>query len=91
MKKELMISFYFMYFPWEDLSEDGEGRMKYGYVRVSTREQNEDRQLIALHEMGVECASSLRTINVYGSAPVFLVGVFMSSSLTGMILDEGVA
>ena len=25
----------------------------YGYVRVSTREQNEDRQLIALHEQGV--------------------------------------
>lgn len=26
----------------------------YGYVRVSTREQNEDRQLIALREVGVE-------------------------------------
>ena len=26
----------------------------YGYVRVSTREQNEDRQLIALREAGVE-------------------------------------
>ncbi len=26
----------------------------YGYVRVSTREQNEDRQLIALRESGVE-------------------------------------
>ena len=26
----------------------------YGYVRVSTREQNEDRQIIALHEQGVE-------------------------------------
>lgn len=25
----------------------------YGYVRVSTKEQNEDRQMIALHEMGV--------------------------------------
>ncbi len=25
----------------------------YGYVRVSTREQNEDRQLIALHEAGI--------------------------------------
>lgn len=25
----------------------------YGYIRVSTREQNEDRQLIALREMGV--------------------------------------
>lgn len=25
----------------------------YGYARVSTREQNEDRQMIALHEMGV--------------------------------------
>lgn len=26
----------------------------YGYIRVSTREQNEDRQLIALREIGVE-------------------------------------
>ena len=25
----------------------------YGYARVSTREQNEDRQIIALMEMGV--------------------------------------
>lgn len=25
----------------------------YGYIRVSTREQNEDRQVIALHEVGV--------------------------------------
>lgn len=28
--------------------------MKYGYVRVSTREQKEDRQLIAMNEFGVE-------------------------------------
>ncbi len=28
--------------------------MKYGYIRVSTREQNEERQLIALREYGVE-------------------------------------
>ena len=28
--------------------------MNYGYVRVSTREQNEERQLIALREWGVE-------------------------------------
>lgn len=28
--------------------------MIYGYTRVSTQEQNEDRQVIALHEMGVE-------------------------------------
>ena len=26
----------------------------YGYARVSTREQNEDRQIIALKEMGVQ-------------------------------------
>ena len=25
----------------------------YGYVRVSTREQNEDRQMLALGEMGI--------------------------------------
>ena len=30
----------------------------YGYVRVSTREQNEDRQLIALHELGVEARNT---------------------------------
>ena len=28
--------------------------MEYGYIRVSTREQNEQRQLIALREFGVE-------------------------------------
>ncbi len=27
----------------------------YGYIRVSTREQNEDRQMIALKEVGVPC------------------------------------
>lgn len=27
--------------------------MKYGYIRVSTREQNEDRQVIALREWGI--------------------------------------
>ncbi|MBQ9300902.1 MAG: recombinase family protein [Clostridia bacterium] len=26
----------------------------YGYVRVSSTDQNEDRQVIALHELGVE-------------------------------------
>lgn len=31
----------------------------YGYVRVSTREQNEDRQLTAMREMGVS------TSNIY--------------------------
>ena len=30
------------------------GRMIYGYVRVSSRDQNEDRQLAALREIGVE-------------------------------------
>lgn len=29
-------------------------KQMYGYVRVSTREQNEDRQLLALREFGVE-------------------------------------
>ena len=27
--------------------------MIYGYVRVSTKDQNEDRQLLALHELGI--------------------------------------
>ena len=25
----------------------------YGYIRVSTKEQNEDRQLVALHELNI--------------------------------------
>ena len=33
--------------------ESQEKQKVYGYVRVSTREQNEDRQVIALKEMGV--------------------------------------
>lgn len=28
--------------------------MEYGYVRVSTREQNEQRQIIALTEFGID-------------------------------------
>lgn len=28
--------------------------MEYGYVRISTKEQNEDRQMIAMREFGVE-------------------------------------
>ena len=28
--------------------------MEYGYVRVSTREQNEQRQVVALKEYGIE-------------------------------------
>ena len=31
--------------------------MEYGYIRVSTREQNEDRQLIALEEWGVKAGN----------------------------------
>ena len=29
------------------------GSEKYGYIRVSSREQNEDRQFLALREAGV--------------------------------------
>ena len=29
-------------------------KMTYGYVRVSSRDQNEDRQIIAMHEFGIE-------------------------------------
>jgi hypothetical protein len=32
---------------------DMEGQKFYGYMRCSSREQNEDRQLIALKEMGI--------------------------------------
>lgn len=40
------------------MEENGKGGRKrdmkvYGYIRVSTREQNEDRQLIALREMSI--------------------------------------
>lgn len=35
------------------MMERTEKQTIYGYVRVSTREQNEDRQLIAMREMGV--------------------------------------
>lgn len=28
--------------------------MTYGYVRVSSRDQNEDRQIVAMHEFGVD-------------------------------------
>ena len=31
--------------------------MEYGYVRVSTKEQNEDRQLIAMREFGIDDGS----------------------------------
>ena len=42
----------------------------YGYIRVSTREQNEDRQLIALHELDIpektftSTSSQVRTLSV---------------------------
>ena len=28
---------------------------QYGYVRVSTKDQNEERQIVALSEFGIEC------------------------------------
>ena len=28
-------------------------KMTYGYVRVSSRDQNEERQIIAMHEFGI--------------------------------------
>ena len=36
-----------------DLKNAAENAAIYGYVRVSSRDQNEDRQLIAMHEAGV--------------------------------------
>lgn len=41
----------------------------YGYIRVSTREQNEERQLIALREVGVE-DKAIYTDKQSGKAPV---------------------
>ena len=34
----------------------GVSKIMYGYVRVSTREQNEDRQMISMSEMGIDPA-----------------------------------
>lgn len=39
-----------LYFP----PKGGNKMNVYGYIRVSSRDQNEDRQRIALHERGVE-------------------------------------
>lgn len=39
-----------LYFP----PKGGNKMNVYGYIRVSSRDQNEDRQRIALHEQGVE-------------------------------------
>ncbi len=36
----------------------------YGYIRVSTREQNEDRQVIALREVGVPKKMFISTNNL---------------------------
>ena len=36
-----------------DLKNAAENAAIYGYVRVSSRDQNEDRQLIAMNEAGV--------------------------------------
>lgn len=38
--------------------------MEYGYARVSTRKQNEQRQLIALQEFGMN-KYAINTIEVY--------------------------
>lgn len=40
-----------LYRKWKDVNNVK--MATYGYIRVSTREQNEDRQVIALHEVGV--------------------------------------
>jgi len=41
------------YFPDKKWIAKGTDMERYGYVRVSDRSQNEDRQVIAMHEMGV--------------------------------------
>lgn len=37
-------------------TEYGGHKMNYGYIRVSSRDQNEERQLIAMHEAGIDDA-----------------------------------
>ncbi len=34
--------------------------MTYGYVRVSSRDQHEERQIIAMHEFGIEDTPIIR-------------------------------
>ena len=51
MRQDDSLSFHLL-FP-EAAGGDSMGK-KYGYVRVSTREQNEDRQLYSMQESGVE-------------------------------------
>ena len=46
----------------------------YGYVRVSTKEQNEDRQMIAMREMGVP----EKNIYMDKQSGKDLVGTFLS-------------
>jgi len=39
---------------YEAIAKENRGLNIYGYIRVSTKDQNEDRQLIALREVGVQ-------------------------------------
>ena len=43
--------------------------MEYGYVRVSTKEQNEDRQIIAMREFGVAKTLPVRHILIQTNMP----------------------
>lgn len=47
----LEISYYFFNYNMEGLIVN---KTTYGYIRVSSKDQNEDRQLIALSELGIE-------------------------------------
>ena len=55
----------------------------YGYVRVSTREQNEDRQLIALREVGVS-DKNLFLLNKTDKTVMFSVD---DASVNGFMAD----
>lgn len=46
-----VIPLFFTYYPEK---KGGPGMVAYGYVRVSSTDQNEDRQMIALRQVGVE-------------------------------------
>lgn len=54
--------------------------MIYGYVRVSTREQNAERQLIAMREFGVDRIFTDKQSGKDFDRPQYL-------SLTGMVLS----
>ena len=47
-------SFFYCYFNWYEMKGADMTNLTYGYMHVSTKEQNGIRQMIAMREFGVE-------------------------------------